>query len=288
MYYQLRSDGLAFSEEVKKVAGEKRIGVFTSEEWGEKNDFVPEIIRYSNLESRIDYLFGKLWIPSKLDLNSENGIYFYIMKEEIIFIDDENIVSPLIEKIQSQKTKKDYTLERFLYEFLTSLVEEDFLFLEKIETEISDIEEQILKKSRENFNQKMIKINKNISRFYKYYSQLINLGELLLENKMGVYFNLYTEKVLRLKDETQILREYNMQVQDIYHSEISIKQNDVMKVLTIVTTIFLPLTLLVGWYGMNFKFMPELSWKYGYPAIIVAGIFIVIICLWIFKKKKFW
>ena len=61
-----------------------------------------------------------------------------------------------------------------------------------------------------------------------------------------------------------------------------------MKILTIVTTIFLPLTLVAGWYGMNFSNMPELSWKYGYPAVMVISLVIVMICLWTMKKKKFW
>ena len=55
-----------------------------------------------------------------------------------------------------------------------------------------------------------------------------------------------------------------------------------------MTTVFLPLSLVVGWYGMNFINMPELTWKYGYPAIIVISALIVALCLWIMKKKKFW
>ena len=274
MYYQL--------------GAEKRIGIFSTAEWDGKNDFVEEKIRYCNLEVRTDYFFGKMLIPSKDNQTLENAFYFYVMKDEIIFIDNENIVKPLIEKTGLLNHEKTHTLERFLFDFLTVILEEDFLFLEKIETEISDIENIILEKSLENFNLKMININKNISRFYKYYSQLINIGEVLIENKMGSIFKLYTERVQRLKDETQILREYNIQVQDIYHSEISIRQNDVMKVLTIVTTIFLPLTLLVGWYGMNFSYMPELAWKFAYPAVALISILIIIICIWIFKKKKFW
>lgn len=61
-----------------------------------------------------------------------------------------------------------------------------------------------------------------------------------------------------------------------------------MQILTIVTTIFLPLSLLVGWYGMNFQRMPELSWKYGYPAVIGVSVLFVILSLWLCKKKKFW
>ncbi|MDE7063374.1 MAG: cobalt transporter, partial [Lachnospiraceae bacterium] len=87
--------------------------------------------------------------------------------------------------------------------------------------------------------------------------------------------------------ETQVLREYAMQVQDVYQSEISIRQNAIMKVLTVVTTIFLPLTLIAGWYGMNFKYMPELAWEYGYPAAIGLSVIVVLVCLWIFRKKKY-
>ena len=101
-------------------------------------------------------------------------------------------------------------------------------------------------------------------------------------------FRIYTERVSRLSEETQQLREYAMQVQDVYQSEIGIRQNDVMKMLTIVTTIFLPLTLIAGWYGMNFRYMPELHYKYAYPAVIIISILIVVICLIIFKKKKYW
>ena len=78
------------------------------------------------------------------------------------------------------------------------------------------------------------------------------------------------------------------QLREAYQSQLSIQQNDLMKIFTVVTAVFLPLTLLVGWYGMNFSNMPELSWKYGYPAVIVISLVIVMICLWIMKKKKFW
>ena len=92
----------------------------------------------------------------------------------------------------------------------------------------------------------------------------------------------------RLRNEAQLLREYCLQVRELFQAEIDILQNRIMKILTIVTTIFLPLSLLAGWYGMNFTGMPELTWKYGYPAVIAVSILVVAVCLWIMKKKKFW
>ena len=63
-------------------------------------------------------------------------------------------------------------------------------------------------------------------------------------------------------------------------------QNRIMTLLTIVTTIFMPLTLIAGWYGMNFRYMPELEWRIGYPIVIGVSILIVVFCLLLFKKKK--
>ena len=82
------------------------------------------------------------------------------------------------------------------------------------------------------------------------------------------------------------LREYVAQLRDLIQARLDVKQNKIMTVLTVITSIFLPLTLIAGWYGMNFKYMPELEWKYSYPAVIVISAVIVVVCLWWFKRKK--
>ena len=77
-----------------------------------------------------------------------------------------------------------------------------------------------------------------------------------------------------------------MQLRELYQSEQGARQNRTMEILTVVTTIFLPLTLLTGWYGMNFVNMPELTWKYGYIAVIAVAAAMVIAEIIYFKKKK--
>ena len=77
-----------------------------------------------------------------------------------------------------------------------------------------------------------------------------------------------------------------MQLRDLVQSELEVRQNKIMTLLTVITSIFLPLTLIAGWYGMNFRYMPELEWKISYPIVILISILIVVVCLIWFKKKK--
>ena len=73
---------------------------------------------------------------------------------------------------------------------------------------------------------------------------------------------------------------------DLYLSSLSNRMNDVMKVLTVIATLFIPLTFIVGIYGMNFKYMPELEWKLGYPFVWVIMGFIAFAMIYLFKRKK--
>ena len=79
-----------------------------------------------------------------------------------------------------------------------------------------------------------------------------------------------------------------MQLKELHQTQLDMKQNETMKILTIVTTLFMPLSLITGWYGMNFANMPELHWAYGYPAVIVLSALIVGGCIYYFKKKRYW
>ena len=82
----------------------------------------------------------------------------------------------------------------------------------------------------------------------------------------------------------QNLREYVTQVREAYQAQIDINLNKIMKFFTVVTSIFLPLTLIVGWYGMNLK-IPEFNWAYGYPCVIALCLVVSAAILVWFKKK---
>ncbi len=77
-----------------------------------------------------------------------------------------------------------------------------------------------------------------------------------------------------------------MQVRDLHNTQLEVRQNKTMTLLTVITTIFMPLTLIAGWYGMNFRYMPELGWRFGYLAVFVLSVAVIVCCLILFKKKK--
>ena len=83
-----------------------------------------------------------------------------------------------------------------------------------------------------------------------------------------------------------MLHEYATQISSEYQAQVDIAQNRVMKVLTIVTAIFLPLSLIAGWYGMNFDSMPLLHWRWGYVTVAAVSALVVALLIWYFKRKK--
>ena len=121
-----------------------------------------------------------------------------------------------------------------------------------------------------------------------------SIGESLQENENDLfeeedlrYFKIFTDKSERLSNNTQLLCDNLIHLREAMDATLNYNLNNTMKLFTMVTIIFQPLTLIVGWYGMNFKYMPELGWKFGYLYVIVLSIVVVGVILYWFKKRKF-
>ena len=196
-------------------------------------------------------------------------------------------------QLQVPKKWRLPSLERFLYDLLEMMIGQDLTLLEKTENRLNQLEEEILKGEIESYPAEMNDIRGSLLDLRIHYEQLIDLGQELEENENGFfrdenlrYFHMFTERVIRLQDTVTGQREYVTQLRDLIQSHLDVKQNRIMTVLTVITSIFLPLTLIAGWYGMNFRYMPELEWRFSYPAVIAISILIVILCLFWFRKKK--
>lgn len=303
MYYQMSSQLRKIEKDIKATSKECIIQVFTYENWissqlskkFDANLFKGyDSIRFCKVESYQDYLITTFNMPLKHMAKEKRKFICYIQANRIIFVDDSGTINKILEKLMTSKSWKEPSMASFFGSFLESLIEDDLIYLEELENKITRIEDSILDGEINHFNHKSINFRKELLGLHYYYAQLIEMGEDLQENEDDIFeaehlrlFELFTRKVMRLQNNVQMLREYLAQIREEYQAQIDIRQNNVMKILTVVTTIFLPLTLIVGWYGMNFEYMPELSWKYGYPLIIAVSILIVIITIWLCRKKKF-
>ena len=136
------------------------------------------------------------------------------------------------------------------------------------------------------YESQIFEMRKTISTFDSYYDQMIEVVQNLQAYYEDVHFEMLEKRLMRLSNVTDRLAEYSMQLREMHQTQVEMRQNQIMQFLTIVTTIFMPLTLITGWYGMNLKAMPELDTSYGYFIVIGVCILIIILEVIYFKKKK--
>ena len=238
---------------------------------------------------------GTLVLPRQGKGGSRPACGYLVTEKRVVLVDDADFVLPLMKRLVKEKRPTEQSVGRFLYDFFEQLIAKDLYKLEEIEDRAEQLEDQVLAHRLEEFSAPMTALRKETMAWFRYYSQLDDVACELRENENSFFtqeeemlFRMFEDRVIRLREESQLLREYCAQVQTMFQAEIDIRQNRIMQILTIVTTIFLPLSLLAGWYGMNFEGMPELHWKYGYPLVVAVSILVVVLSLWICKKKKFW
>ncbi|MDN3723474.1 magnesium/cobalt transporter CorA [Aequorivita sp. SDUM287046] len=165
-------------------------------------------------------------------------------------------------------------------EFLSNKVEilEDKLFDDKGDPNIAE-EIQELKKE-------ILQIRKAVVPLREVINRLEKLEIPLIEERTNKYIRDLYDHIIQVNDSVEIYREMIWSLMDMYMTTISNKMNEVMKVLTIMASIFIPLTFMAGIYGMNFEFMPELHLRYGYYYFWGAMIVVFFGMLWYFKRKK--
>lgn len=183
-------------------------------------------------------------------------------------------------------------LSKFFHLFFDKLTYDDRDVLIAIEEEISGLEEEFIVAIKNDLVDYLITFRKRLLSLKQYYEQLFEISEAIEENENNLidkkdlrYFKILTNRINRLFTNVLNLRDYGTQVREAYQAQLDINLNNVMKIFTVVTSIFLPLTLIVGWYGMNIM-MPEFHWEYGYPFVIGLCIVVVTGTLLYFKKNK--
>ena len=303
MYYLIKEALTPCSAEDISNAKEQYVALLTSEEWkrGGSNfnmgiDMELETVspRETKALVNMDSLTGTFCRQPLTTVPDFQGSFSFALDEKgIVLIDNSGYALRLIEQIMHTKKWRMPGLERFIYDLLETAIAGDLPMLESMEKKLNKIEDDIMDGNITGYPAEMNEIRGDLLDLHVHFEQLIDLGQEFQENENEFfqpetlrYFHMFTERVIRLQEIVSGQREYVTQLRDLLQAQLEVRQNTIMTVLTVITTIFLPLTLIAGWYGMNFQKMPELEWSYGYPVIILISIAIVAGCLIWFKKKK--
>lgn len=159
--------------------------------------------------------------------------------------------------------------------------------LEAIEAEVSSKHPKDILQKIQNNKKNIMMVRKNIYSMRDVMNKLANSDHQLIDSKTVKYLKDVHDHTIQILETTETYRDINIGLKDVYLNTLSNEMNRVMKILTIISTFFIPLTFLVGVYGMNFKYMPELNWRYGYLMVWVVMI-IIVVALSVWFKRKGW
>ena len=205
-----------------------------------------------------------------------------------------DIFDPVRDRIRKSKGRIRKTGSDYLaYALLDAIVDNYFLILENVGEKIEETEEQLATNPNPEtlqlihaLKKEMIFLRKSIWPLREMVSGLERCESSLIHESTGAYLRDVYDHTIQIIDTVESYRDMISGMLDIYLSSISNKMNEVMKVLTIFASIFIPLTFVAGLYGMNFEFMPELKWHWGYFALLGFMAVIGISLVFYFRRKK--
>lgn len=280
------------------------VAVVSPDEWVEENELfkmgidmdVKAEIETTKAEVNYDSLTGSFSIPRKSDISGKRHEFAFALDEKgVVFITSGSYVANVLDAISRSKRWKSPSLERFLFDFMEYTVRSDLRMLQGYESRLETIENSI--QSGEADADEMLgrlnDIRGELLDLRTHYEQYIDLSQEFEENENNFfdtanlrYFRLFSDRLERYKNQVLALREFTMQIRDLYQTQNDVKQNKSMGVITVITTIFFPMSIITSWYGMNFAYMPELAYKWSYPILLLLCIILIVVEIIFFKKKK--
>jgi magnesium transporter len=241
-----------------------------------------------------------------LKMLSYNNLKYEIISEQISLIVGTNylisfqeeiegdVFNSVRERIRSGKGKTRRLGPDYLaYSLVDCIVDNYFIILEKVGERIELVEESILKKSSESsvkdihaLKREMIFLHRSVWPLREVVGGLLREDSELIKDSTKIYLRDVYDHTIQVMDTVETYRDILSGMLDIYLSSVSYKLNEVMRVLTIVSTVFTPPIFIAGIYGMNFEILPEIKWRYGYPFALFLMAASSLSMLFYFKKKR--
>jgi len=206
-----------------------------------------------------------------------------------------DVFKPVRERLRTGKGRiRKMSADYLMYALMDAIVDNYFIVLEKIAEKIEEMEENLIRdpgpetlQTIHNFKRELIFLRKSVWPLREVCSSLERGDSNLIREKTAIFLRDMYDHTIQVIDTTETLRDIVSGMLDVYLSSVSNRMNEVMKLLTIIATIFIPLTFIAGIYGMNFKYMPELEWHWGYfVALGIMFVIFIIMLIW-FRRKRF-
>lgn len=206
----------------------------------------------------------------------------------------DSLFDPLLKHLDNDKSQIRHLGTDYLaYIIMDTVVDKYFALQDSFDELIEDIEDKLLAdpsaqtlSSIQKIKRELIFLRRSVSPLRELLAAIQRSESPLLDAKTQRYFGDIYDHAIRIIEAIESYRDLIAGMLDIYLSSVNNKMNETMKVLTVFASIFIPLTFLAGVYGMNFEYMPELKWRWGYPALWVFFIGVAVGLLRYFKKKN--
>jgi magnesium transporter len=252
------------------------------------------------VEEYDDYLFFSLKMLYRIEKNviDYEQISFVLGKNFLISFQEKegDLFGPLRDRIRLDQGRiRKQGADYLLYRLIDIIVDNYYVVLDSIGEQIEQIEDDIYKDSSgqefrkiQHLKKELIYLRKALYPLRDAMSKLVKDDSGFIDSANTRFFSDVYSHVAHLIDSLDTYKDLTSGLMDIYINTLNTRTNEVMKLLTIASTIFMPLTFIVGVYGMNFDIMPELRWEFGYFGVLIFMSLIVIGMVWYFKYKKKW
>lgn len=269
------------------------------------SNLILEDILNTNARAKIEKRDECIFAITKLITASRDGSSIDAQQFSLLLLPDQTLLTflegptsafePVLERIRTgaggriRKFGADY----LLWALLDAVVDHYLFVIDRFEEKVGALEDRLEQEAVDVDAGELYVLKRDVGRFHRAIrpirevSASIRRGNsALLREESAPFFVDLNDHVVEVIESTEDLRERAASLRDFYLSTVSNRMNEVMKVLTCFSTIFLPLTFIAGIYGMNFEHMPELGWKWSYPTLWIAFALVAAGMFWLFRKKR--
>ncbi|GAB5399065.1 MAG: magnesium/cobalt transporter CorA [Aureisphaera sp.] len=208
---------------------------------------------------------------------------------------EEDVFEVIRERLKNPKSRiRNSEADYLAFSILDAVVDNYFVVVDNIEEGVERMEDLIFLEGQkdsiphdiQSLKQEILRIRRNVIPAREVISRIVKTESGLIQEKTVDYYRDLQDHILHISENIDVYREMTWGLMDMYQTTISNKMNSIMKVLTIIATIFIPLTFIAGIYGMNFDNMPELHYKYGYYILLGVMVLVFFALILYFRRKK--